>query len=550
MHKKNNLTIILILIVVGCGLFFSSNSFRGNTVQAISQNTVSNLLINEGDLPDHLNFSTFFGGSGNEYFTSSEDLGDSGVAVDSSGNIVIVGRTSSADFALNNAYQDTLGGGDYDAYVAKLSADGQSLIFATFLGGSGEEWATSVATCSNGDIVVVGTTMSTDFPTLNAYQTTNNGGGFFGSDIFLAKFSASGTLLFSTYFGGSGDDWGYGVAVDSSNRIAITGSTFSQDLPTANAFQSSKSAGSVDCYVSVFNSGGSSLVFSTFLGSTENDAGKDVIFDNAGNVVVVGSTSSTAFPIVNGYDSSYNGGAYDCLIGKFAIDGSIIFSTFLGGTDYDNFEKVAVDADDNIIAVGSTTSYRYTVTEDAFQDTFGGIEAGFFVILDSTGQSLVFSSFYSGVGRDRIYGVAVDAAGNIVFSGYTASNDLLTEQPYQSTYNGGTYDGFVCKLNSSLDLVYATYLGGSGNDLGQKIAITSTGNIIVSGYTASGNFPVVDAYQDTNAGSYDMYITRFNLNLTLPPETPTGNSTIFIAPLIMPFILFLGLLYKHQKRRK
>ncbi len=550
MHKKNNLTIILILIVVGCGLFFSSNSFRGNTVQAISENTVSNLIINEGDLPDHLNFSTFFGGSGNEYFTSSEDLGDSGVVVDSSGNIVIVGRTSSADFALNNAYQDTLGGGDYDAYVAKLSADGQSLIFATFLGGSGEEWATSVATCSNGDIVVVGTTMSTDFPTLNAYQTTNNGGGFFGSDIFLAKFSASGTLLFSSYFGGTGDDWGYGVSVDSSNRIAITGSTLSQDLPTANAYQSSKSAGSVDCYVTVFNSAGSSLVFSTFLGSTENDAGKDVIFDNAGNVVVVGSTSSTAFPIVNGYDDSYNGGAYDGMIGKFEIDGSIIFSTFLGGTDYDNFEKVAVDADDNIIAVGSTTSYRYIVTEDAFQDTFGGIEAGFFVILDSTGQSLDFSSFYSGIGRDRIYGVAVDAAGNIVFSGYTASNDLLTEQAYQSTYNGGTYDGFVCKLNSSLDLVYATYLGGGGNDIGQKIAVTSTGNIVVSGYTASGNFPVVDAYQDTNAGSYDMYITKFNLNLTLPPETPTSNSTIFIAPLIMPFILFLGLFYKHQKRRK
>ena len=548
MNKKSDLTTIILLLVIGCGLFYTSNSLSVNSVHAVSQDNNTNYSINEGTAPDHLNFSTFLGGAGSEYLTSSEDLGDSGITIDTDGNIIVVGRTESEDFPTNNAHQDTLGGGDYDAFIAKLSPDGQTLIFATYLGGSSQEWATSVATCANGDIVVVGTTMSNNFPTLNAYQTNNNGGSFYNTDIFLAKFSSTGTLLFSTYFGGTGDDWGYGVDVDSSGRIVITGSTMSTDLPTKDAYQSTKTGGGVDCYVTVFSSNGGSLVFSTYLGSSTSDAGSDIKFDSTGDIVVVGITDSTSFPVLNGYDETYNGGAWDGFVSKFEIDGDLVFSTFIGGAEYDDFTQLAFDLDDNIIAVGSTTSYRYSVTEDAFQTDFGGVAAGLILILASTGDSLLYSSFYSGSARESISGVAVDSEGNIVLSGFTASDDLLTEQAYQSTYGGGSYDGFVCKLNSTRDLVYATYLGGSSTDIGQKISVTSSGNIVVLGCAASSNFPVLDAYQDTNAGEYDMYITKFNLNLTII-ESPTNESPLFIAPLVIPFVLFFGLICKQRKRK-
>jgi hypothetical protein len=513
---------------------------------------VSNFLHpSDETLPDHLNVSTYIGGSGAEYRANAEDIGNSGMTVDSSGNIIVVGRTgSSTDFPVINAYQDTFGGGSFDAFVYKLSADGQSLIFATYFGGTGEEWATNVAVNAAGDIAVVGTTTSTDLPLQSAYQGTNNGGVFYSTDIFLAKFSGSGSLLYSTYFGGTGDDWGYGVDFDSSNRIAITGSTYSTDFPTASAYQASKVPGSVDNYVTLFAANGQSLVFSTYLGSTGNDGSSCIKFDYNGDLVLTGLTSSTGFPTKNAYDSTYNSGAYDVFLSKFFANGSLAFSTFYGGTDADRAYDLAFDEDHNIIFVGSTNSlYNFPLSTDAFQSSYGGGSLdGFISIFSYDGQTRVYSSFYGGSDYDEIYGVAVD--GDVfAITGRTVSANLPLEQPYQSAPAGGSSNSFVAKADLNGTLLYSSYLGGNSADRGQKAAFNSNGNIIVSGYTSSTNFPTQDAYQTENAGSTDTYVTIFNLNLTVPPEVPTvTGSFVPYIPFVLVMVVSVIARIKHKSK--
>lgn len=523
-------TLLITVLILG-----SSNVRSFNFGSVINSNR---LAISDEILPDHLNVSTYIGGSGTEYRANAEDIGNSGMTIDSTGNIIVVGRTSSStDFPVINAYQATFGGGSFDAFVYKLSSDGQSLLFATYFGGSGEEWATNVAVNSAGEIAVVGTTTSNDLPLASAYQGTNNGGEFYSTDIFLAKFSGSGSLLFSTYFGGTGDDWGYGVDFDSSNRIAITGSTYSLDFPTASAYQASKTAGSVDNYVTLFAANGQSLVFSTYLGSTGNDGSSCIKFDYNGDLVLTGLTSSTGFPTKNAYDSSYNSGAYDVFLSKFFVNGSLAFSTFYGGTDADRAYDIAFDDNDNIVFVGSTNSiYNFPITGDAIQGSYGGGALdGFVSVFSSDGQTRIYSSFYGGSDRDEIFDVAVDDD-IFVITGSTASSNLPVEQPYQSTPAGGSTNSFVTKADLNGTMLYSTYLGGNSVDKGQKAAINSNGNIIVSGYTSSTNFPTVDAYQDENAGVSDTYVTIFNLNLTVPQEPPTVTGS-FIP--YIPFVLVM-----------
>jgi hypothetical protein len=235
-------------------------------------------------------YSTYLGGN-------KDDTGR-GVAVDSAGNAYVTGQTSSEPFPLAAAFQTTLRG-TADAFVTVLNPAGTALVYSTFLGGDGSETANGIATDGGGNAYVTGSTVSTNFPIANAFQSSL-AGGIFNGDAFATKFSSTGALAYSTYLGGNGTESGSGIAVDSSGNAYITGSTGSSNYPTANALQPNNASSGTDAFVTKLSNLGSSLVYSTYLGGVNTDVGRGIAVDSAGNAYVTGFTNSAEFPLVAG----------------------------------------------------------------------------------------------------------------------------------------------------------------------------------------------------------------------------------------------------------
>ena len=260
-----------------------------------------------------LNYSTYLGGN-------SQDIGF-GIAVDGSGNAYVTGVTSSTDFPTQNPYQATFAGpvGGNDVFMAQLSAAGNSLNYSTYLGGSGSEWVDGIAVDGSGNAYVVGYTLSTDFPTQNAYQATH-AGPVGGSDGFVAQLSAAGNSLnYSTYLGGSGGEYVHEIAVDAAGKTWVTGSTSSTDFPTQNAYQPAYAGGSSDGFVAQFSAAGNSLNYSTYLGGSGAEAGHGIALDGVGNAYVTGRTLSTDFPTANPYQATLLG-TDDGFVALFSLD--------------------------------------------------------------------------------------------------------------------------------------------------------------------------------------------------------------------------------------
>ncbi len=236
-----------------------------------------------------------------------------GIAVDADGNVYVTGSTTSTDFPIVNAVQPTLGGGR-DAFVSKISADGSQLLYSTYLGGSGDEltYGSSIAVDGDGDAYVTGDTRSDDFPTANALQGNLGRGGL---SAFITELSPDGgTLVFSTYFGGSNFEVGDDIGVDPWGNIYVVGETGSRDLPTVNAIQPAYGGGISDAFVAELAPAGTDLLFATYLGGVGEDRGWGLAVDQVGNVYVTGKTDSVDFPTANPYQPSYGGGTYDAFI--------------------------------------------------------------------------------------------------------------------------------------------------------------------------------------------------------------------------------------------
>ncbi|HEX7333081.1 MAG TPA: SBBP repeat-containing protein [Pyrinomonadaceae bacterium] len=264
--------------------------YAGATASNFNDAFVSKLNATGSDLL----FSTFLGGS-------FSDLG-LGIAVDSSGNIAVVGSTNSTNFPTVNAFQSTPGPnvnctGSRTAFVTKINPSAPSYVFSTYLGGSRCDTATSVATDSAANVYVTGSTFSADFPIANAFQATI-GDTFSREDAFVTKFNSSGALSYSTYLGGNNADTGFGIAVDSSGNAYVTGSTVSTNFPTANPIKATSEGG--DAFVTKLNSQGSALVYSTYLGGSGSDTARGIAVDLTGNAYITGFTSSIDFPLVAG----------------------------------------------------------------------------------------------------------------------------------------------------------------------------------------------------------------------------------------------------------
>ena len=461
-------------------------------------------------------YSTYLGGSGNDF--------GNGIAVDSAGDAYVTGYNGSLNFPTVNPLQPANGGDETDAFVAKLNPAGSALVYSTYLGGTGGDFGSSIAVDNGGNVYVTGFTASTDFPTVNPLQPTYGGGL---SDAFVAKLNPAGSaLVYSTYLGGSADTLGYGIAVDNAGHAYVTGYTMFTGFPTTpGAFQMTYAGGTSDAFVAKLNPAGSAFVYATILGGSSFDVGYGIAVDSAGNAYATGYTDSTDFPTVNPLQPMNAGasGAGNAFVAKFNPAGSaLVYSTYLGGCGGEYSYGIAVDTAGNAYVTGSTASTDFP-TVNPLQPTYGGDGDAFVAKLNSSGSALVYSTYLGGTGDDFGRGVAVDSEGNAYVIGQTGSTNFPTVSPLQPTYGGGG-DAFVAKLNSSGSaLVYSTYLGGTGDDFGNGIAVDRVSNAYVTGGTASTNFPTMNPLQSTNGGvggeGEDAFVAKIASENTLPTTT-------------------------------
>ena len=467
-------------------------------------------------------YSSFLGGSSKEYGW--------GVAVDGSGRSYVGGYTQSADFPTQNGYEPDYQGGDWDAFVTRFSADGSSVQYSSYLGGSLDDQGHGLAVDDQGCAYVTGYTRSTDFPTTpGAFDTSHNG----GPDVFLTKLSADGnSLLYSTYLGGSTEtvhgDNALDVAVDGSYCAYVTGRTFSTDFPfTTGAFQTAKNNGTAtpDIFVTQFNAAGSALAYSTYVGGSATDYGYGIALDSSGYVYVGGWTDSEDFPTEVPFQEG-NAGKADVVVFKINPAGAgaddMIYSTYLGGTEDDCGRDVAVDSSGSAYLTGYTCSNTFSTkafpTQNAYQATFaGGVSDAFVTKMAADGRSLSYSTYLGGADDDAPeteipesgFGIALQGS-NAYVAGWTNATDFPMENAYHDE-NAGLLDVFLTKMTTTgASLSYSTYLGGANDDIGLRIAVDSGGNAFATGYAGEG-FPQVNPAQTSGFGGgvYDAFVLKY-----------------------------------------
>lgn len=461
-----------------------------------------------------LGYSTYLGGS-------NEDIAyavNYGVRF---GYLLVAGTTRSSDYpTVIGLYP--FGGGTCgtqpcrDIFVSKLNPTLTSLAFSTYVGGSGDDVALAMAQDPYGDFFLTGYTTSTNFPIAgNIFQRHFAGGSVTGDAIVVEVESAGKYLQYSSYLGGSGDDAGYGIAIDQVGNAFVVGSTTSTNFPvTSGAYQKTcglNSGGTCStAWVSEVNIAGSALTYSTYLGGSGGlgEAAYGVAVDTSDNAYIVGITGTPNFPTTTGAyqtkcgTNSLCNGTYDGFVSKMNPSGSgLVYSTFLGGSGYDYLSGVAVDTASNVYVAGGTISSDFPTTSGAAQTTYGGASAGCVpsastvcgdvtvTKLNSGATALVYSTFLGGSGDESNgFSLALDSATNAYVTGFTDSANFPQVNAMQ-TYGGGSGDAFVTKINpTGTAFTFSSYLGGNGWDFGYRTATDPNGNFYVAGGTTSTNF--------------------------------------------------------------
>lgn len=421
----------------------------------------------------------------------------------------------------DGAYSFTLG--PYDRR-RELIIDPQ-LTLSAYFAGSLQDVATAVRHDAAGFIYVAGSTMSSDFTTTdNPYQSANGG----GSDLFLVKLDPNAPpgsqIVYSTYAGGSGEDVLKAMAVRPDGTVVLAGSTKSSNFPIGNGAQSALN-GSSDGFVLVLDpsqAGLSAIFYGTYLGGSGDDSANDVAVDSSGRIYVAGSTRSSDFPVVSGYQTA----AASSADAFFAVidttqnaTATLIYSTYLGGTAWEEGNAVAVAADGSAWVAGVTWSYDFPMTGAPYQDAnhIGGDAFLAHINPGAAGvNSLLYSTYLGGGDLDGALRVVIDAAGRPIVTGYTLSTDFPVTANALQRKSAGEADAFVAMIDPAAGasgLIYSTYFGGSGSEVPLGITQDAAGNIYVTGYTLSTDFPVTaNALQPAPnpLGGESGFILRFN----------------------------------------
>ncbi|MCZ6690932.1 MAG: SBBP repeat-containing protein [Planctomycetota bacterium] len=445
---------------------------------------------------DPLLYSTYLGGFKSEIIRS--------VAVDADGSAYLTGFTTSDDFPITPGAFQTSHAGSWDAFVTKLDIilvgppPGRGserirrsgrIVYSTYIGGAAQDDGVTIKVDSNGIVTIGGHTLSIDFPVTDGSVHAGKW------DAYVAKLGNKGReLLYSGFFGGSNDDFGYSMDVDASGAAYLGGTTRSADLPvTPGAFDRTFGFGVLDAYVAKMDTGGGGIVWATYVGGIGIDFGFGIAVDSAGSAYLTGSTVfSPDFPSTPGSFDPTQNGFHEAYVTKLTPDGSgLVYSGFLGGFHFDRGMSITVDAIGSAYVGGFTFSNDFPVTPGAFDTTYGGNFDIFVAKVDPTGSSIGYATYLGGSDKEEPRSLAVNAAGEVLVIGYTRSSDFpVTPGAFDTTYNGND-DAIVTVLSSDGSaLVDSTFLGGVGLDRGYGIAWGPSSTIFVGGDTLSPDFPV------------------------------------------------------------
>lgn len=433
-------------------------------------------------------FSTFLGGG-------NFDEGR-GITVDTSGNVYVAGLAGSAFPTTAGAFDTTFNGGS-DVFVTKLNPTGAALIYSTYIGASQIDSANDLAVDSGGNAYIVVRTPDAS-PALNypttagAFDTTHNG----FDDVAVTKLNDTGSaLVYSTFLGGSAIDVGTSIAVNSAGEVFVGGSTTDDvtDFPTtAGAFDTTHN-GVTDFFVTKINAAGTALIYSTFIGGAGIDNGLGLAIDNAGSAYIVGSVAP-GFPTTPGVFDTTSAGSSEIGVSKLSANGAtLVYSTFLGGTQGENGNSIAVDAFGNAYVAGTNFGGDYPTTAGAYDTTYNGSNDVILTVLNQSATALVYSTYLGGGGSDFANDVALDAVGNVYITGQTVlnANPFPTTANAFQTFNGGGADAFVSKFGDFViggKVIDAT----TGNPLSNVMIAMSgqvSGNVMTG---ADGRFAFLD----------------------------------------------------------
>ena len=519
-----------------------------------------------------LEYSTYLGGT-------NIDSGN-GIAVAQDKTAFIAGGTFSTNFPTAHPLQPNHGGPDdfsRDAFVSKISADGSTLLYSTYLGGTDEDVANGIAVDTFGNAYVTGTTISANFPvTPGSFNTECGGDGSCGatlnphnavvSNAFVTKLNPEGSaLIYSGFLGEYEPVKGQAITVDANQVAYVTGQTGPNQTPTVpiippnvppppfpitpNAAQPII-GGATDAFLSKISATGTTILYSTYIGGENEDYAFGIAVDANSNAYVTGLTYSTTFPVTGGAFQSANQGAGDAFLTKISTAGGpFLYSTLLGGPGLDQGNAVAVDPNGNAFLAGQISSggfvspRAYGGNGDAFVAKFNSSLSG--------AASLVFFTYLGGSLADTANGIALDSSGNIYVAGSTVSADFpVVGAVFQPTYGGGNADAFVAKLDPTGSILYSSFLGGSNTDSAFGIAVDSDGSAYVTGQTCSLDFPLTNPEQASAGGNCDAFVTKvsilsgiilnpnglvfqsLNVGATSQPQTvtlTTGDSAVTIT---------------------
>lgn len=511
----------------------------GNTAPNCGANTPSVPSCSSAELV----YSTYFGAEFSEY--------GYGVAVDDEGNRYLTGLTNSMTFPTPTLGLQAPEHG-IDTFVAKLSADGQTLEYVFWFYATSDfspDQGYSIAVDSEGGAYVTGETSSFDFcdvygdvPGYDQLYGSNGTNG--NNDTFVLKVKPDGSgLEYCTFIGGSDWDVGRAITVDEAGNAYVVGGTWSADLATTEGAIAETLAGARDAYVVKLDPTGTQLLYGSYLGGTGQDEARAVTVNPAGELFITGWTFSADFPTTLGsYDPTQNGGVDAFALKLDPIKSELLYSTFIGSSEEDRANALVVSPAGELFVAGYTQSPNFPTTPLAFDTSYNAGHDGFIVGLDPAGANLTYGTFVGGslpeplLASDQIHALTLDSLGQLIAAGETRASDFpVTSNAIRSTLSGPS-DSFIIQLDpAGQNARFATYFGGSAEDSAYALSINGA-NLHLFGKTQSDDFPLsANPYSSTNSGEYDAFLTE--LTLPLNPLTAGFHASPITgtAPLTVTF---------------